>query len=96
MPLDYLLSVMRDENEKRRERIDAAKAAAPYCHARLALTELSGPSGEAVQVQTTSKLNISGLSDVELGVLESALIKTVLGAADASTARIESQREASS
>jgi hypothetical protein len=57
---------------------DAAKAAAPYCHARLALTELSGPSGEAVQVQTTSKLNISGLSDVELGVLESALIKTVL------------------
>ena len=27
MPLDYLLSIMRDENEGKRERIDAAKAA---------------------------------------------------------------------
>jgi hypothetical protein len=44
-PLDYLLSVMRDESEDKRERLDAAKAAAPYCHARLTSTELSGPDG---------------------------------------------------
>jgi hypothetical protein len=77
MPLDYLLSIMRDENENKRERIDAAKAAAPYCHARLASTELSGPSGEPVEVEYTSKLDISVLSEAELDVLERALEKTV-------------------
>ena len=34
-PLDYLLSVMRSETEEPARRIDAAKAAAPYVHARL-------------------------------------------------------------
>jgi hypothetical protein len=36
-PLDFLLSIMRDENEEKRVRIDVAKAAAPYCHSRLSL-----------------------------------------------------------
>ena len=47
MPLDYLLGIMRDEDQDARWRLDAAKAAAPYCHARLSSTELSGPSGGA-------------------------------------------------
>lgn len=34
-PLDFLLTVMRDECEERAKRIDAAKAAAPYVHPRL-------------------------------------------------------------
>lgn len=34
-PLDYLLSVFRDEGADEARRIDAAKAAAPYCHAKL-------------------------------------------------------------
>lgn len=41
-PLDYLLSVMRDEELERAERVDAAKAAAPYVHAKLAAVEHSG------------------------------------------------------
>ena len=41
-PLDYLLSVMRDEELPRDERVDAAKAAAPYLHARLNATTISG------------------------------------------------------
>lgn len=40
-PLEYLLSVMRDEGTDKRERIDAAKAAAPYCHPRLANVEMN-------------------------------------------------------
>ena len=36
MPRDYLLGIMRDEGEEKPTRIDAAKAAAPYCHPRLA------------------------------------------------------------
>ena len=43
-PLDFLLSVMRDESREPQVRLDAAKAAAPYCHARLSSTELSGPN----------------------------------------------------
>jgi hypothetical protein len=50
-PLDYLLGIMRDEGQDARSRLNAARA--PYCHARLSSTKLSGPDGSAVQVQTT-------------------------------------------
>jgi hypothetical protein len=53
--LDYLLSIMRDENEDKRERLDAAKAAAPYCHARLCSTELSGPNKGPVETKDVSE-----------------------------------------
>lgn len=45
MPLDYLLSIMRNEAMPLDERKDAAKAAAPYVHAKLAAVELSGKLG---------------------------------------------------
>jgi hypothetical protein len=35
-PLDYMLQVMRDESAEPAKRLDAAKAAAPYVHPRLA------------------------------------------------------------
>lgn len=35
-PLDYLILVMRDESLDLAKRLDAAKAAAPYVHPRLA------------------------------------------------------------
>ena len=35
-PLDYMLSVMRDEQADKVARLDAAKAAAPYVHPKLA------------------------------------------------------------
>ncbi len=35
-PLDYMLQVMRDEDVEPAKRLDAAKAAAPYVHPRLA------------------------------------------------------------
>lgn len=41
-PLDYLLSILRDENMAADDRMEAAKAAAPYVHARLAAIEHSG------------------------------------------------------
>jgi hypothetical protein len=41
-PLDYLLSVMRDENRDGRDRLEAAKAAAPYVHPKLAAMTLAG------------------------------------------------------
>jgi hypothetical protein len=44
-PLDYLLSILRDDKVTRDVRMDAAKAAAPYMHARLASIEHSGQIG---------------------------------------------------
>ena len=41
-PLDYLLDVMRNVTNEASVRIDAAKAAAPYCHARLSNVEFKG------------------------------------------------------
>jgi hypothetical protein len=38
-PLDYLLSVMRDEGADPHTRLDAAKAAAPFVHPRMAQVE---------------------------------------------------------
>lgn len=38
-PLDYMLSVLRDESLAHEDRMDAAKSAAPYIHPRLAATE---------------------------------------------------------
>ena len=42
MPLDYLLSIVRDESQDRPARVDAAKAAAPYCHVRLSSLDHRG------------------------------------------------------
>lgn len=39
-PLDYMLQVMRDETQELAKRLDAAKAAAPYVHPRLASVAL--------------------------------------------------------
>lgn len=41
-PLDYMLKQLRDDKLGRDVRMDAAKAAAPYVHARLAAVEHSG------------------------------------------------------
>jgi hypothetical protein len=43
-PLEYLLSVMHDEEEHRFTRMDAAKAAAPYVHAKLASVTTHTPN----------------------------------------------------
>ena len=49
-PLEFLLRVMRDENESMDRRLEAAKAAAPYCHPRLVSQQITenprGPSFE--------------------------------------------------
>ncbi|TCO73767.1 hypothetical protein [Chromatocurvus halotolerans] len=41
-PLAFLLRVMRDEDAELERRLEAAKAAAPYCHARLSAVQVSG------------------------------------------------------
>lgn len=45
MPLDYMLGVVRDAKADPGRRDDMAKAAAPYCHAKLASIEHTGKDG---------------------------------------------------
>jgi hypothetical protein len=41
-PVDYMLTILRDETQSQGDRMDAAKAAAPYLHARLSGVKHSG------------------------------------------------------
>lgn len=52
-PLDYLVSVYRDADKPENVRIDAAKAAAPYVHARLASVEVKGNPDHPVEQRVT-------------------------------------------
>jgi len=49
-PLEYMLSVLRDEGNEMAMRMDAAKSAAPYLHAKLTSVEHKG--GLDVTTQT--------------------------------------------
>lgn len=48
-PLEYMLEVLRDEGAERADRMDAAKAAAPYIHPRLSSVEVGG-QGEGGEI----------------------------------------------
>lgn len=53
-PLEYLLEVMRNDELDNRERTDAAKAAAPFIHPRLASTEVTGKDGGDISIVVTA------------------------------------------
>ncbi len=44
-PLDYMLQILRDEDKTADERFEAAKAAAPYVHPKLAAVDHSSQDG---------------------------------------------------
>lgn len=48
LPLDFLLQIMRDEDADEAKRIDCAKAAAPYVHAKLSQVDakVGDPDGK--------------------------------------------------
>ena len=48
-PLAFLIKRMRDTKADMAERIDCAKAAAPYVHPKLAAVEHRGPEGGPIQ-----------------------------------------------
>lgn len=55
-PVEYMLRVMRDPVTDDRRRDDMAKAAAPYCHRKLATTEVTGPNGGPVQIERVERV----------------------------------------
>jgi hypothetical protein len=56
MPLDFMLGVMRDDGEDQARRLDAAKSAAPYVHAKLSAITVDGKiDGEQTIVATDAE-----------------------------------------
>src|SRR4051812_14844626 len=55
-PLDYMLGIVRNETEDKTVRLDAAKAAAPYVHARLQNTTLAGDPEKPLRLDAMSEL----------------------------------------
>jgi len=47
-PLEVMLKIMRNKNKTDEQRLDAAKAAAPYVHPKLAAIEHFNPDGTAL------------------------------------------------
>ncbi len=50
-PLEYMLNILRDEQQETNLRFEAAKAAASYVHPKLAAIEHSGPEGAPLTVE---------------------------------------------
>lgn len=49
-PLAFLVNVYTNKDETKERQMDAAKAAAPYFHARLSMRELTGADGGPINV----------------------------------------------
>jgi hypothetical protein len=67
-PLDYMLSVLRDETAPVERRDEMAKAAAPYVHARLHTTKVQGDKDAPL-------FDLSALTDAELDFLRLTVLK---------------------
>lgn len=65
-PLDYMLQLLRNEDLPRPDRFEAAKAAAPYVHARLAAVEHSGK----IDVRNASEVTDDELANIAAGSSE--------------------------
>src|SRR5260370_28791785 len=68
VPLEYMLSVMRDEKQPQDVRMEMAKAAAPFVHPRLAAVKMQGDRGAPL-------FDLSALSDSELAFLRRTILK---------------------
>jgi hypothetical protein len=64
-PLDYMLQILRNEDNPRDVRLDAAKAAAPYLHAKLNSVDmqLTGKNGGAMEMVTRIELVAPSLNE---------------------------------
>lgn len=60
-PLDYMILVMRDESQDGAMRLDAAKSAAPYVHARLSSTELHTTNDNDFKTEEQLKAEIAAI-----------------------------------
>ena len=63
-PLEYLLGVMQDDRQKTSIRMQAAIAAAPYVHPKLASVELKGNQEQPLQVKSDIGQALAALAEL--------------------------------
>lgn len=73
-PLEFLMSILRDPKAKFYEKLDAAKAAAPYMHRKMPIAVEGGDSERPILLH-----DLSRLSDSELLMLKTLLEKASTG-----------------
>jgi hypothetical protein len=61
-PLEYMLRVMRDEDQDEARRLHAANMAAPYVHAKLSSVELSGELTHSTRPQDLSDDELANIA----------------------------------
>jgi hypothetical protein len=73
-PLQYLLSVMRDESEPVGVRLDAARAAAPFCHPRLVAQHITHENGGQSHEQWVESMHraLTSLTEPELKLIDAS------------------------
>lgn len=59
MPLDFMLSLLRNEQAPNEERMWAAEKAAPYVHAKLSSVEVAGKDGGPIQLMPVINVHTS-------------------------------------
>jgi hypothetical protein len=64
-PLAYMLGVLRDESNSREVRMDAAKASAPYMHARQEAVKHSGDPDSPIKTVTRIERTIIDPADTD-------------------------------
>src|SRR5271154_5002150 len=69
-PLDFMLSVMRDENAELHVRLDAARSSAPYVNPKLSAIEHSGADGGPIKTEDVTT------DDQRVRALRALLVKT--------------------
>ena len=57
-PLEYALSIMRDTGLERPERLEAAKIALPYCHARLSSSHNTSDKSDKTQAEWVEDMKL--------------------------------------
>ena len=58
-PLAYMISILVDDEQPPHIRMDAAKSAAPYVHAKLSSVEVAGKNGGPVETVHTVQWVVS-------------------------------------
>lgn len=66
-PLEFMLNVLRNDGAKFEDRFEAAKAAAPYVHPRLAAVEHSGNQDKPVAYSIVSGVEREAADEVVNG-----------------------------
>ena len=57
-PLDYMMSVLRDQNAEQARRDEMAKSAAPYVHPRLGMTATVDAAGASERIATITIVSV--------------------------------------